>query len=173
MKWLKTKNHESDSWNPLSQLVVQPIYIKNISLLLSTCNPRNPDNHFKLAMDLAELEGISGHPTQSLHFVQKGKQVQFREVPKVTRGTSSSLWTKSGVLLPLCPTTRLRIGNAKATEWTRRAMWETSSPHTVTFTFFISQSHCPWTQHLRKTLWSINLVATMTESLLANCTMLC
>lgn len=62
-------------------------------------------------MDMTEPEGISDHQTQPLHFAQKGKQVQFREVPKVTRGLVAvlGLWLESGVLLPLCPTTCLEL----------------------------------------------------------------
>lgn len=48
-------------------------------------------------MDMTELEGISGHQTQPLRFAQKGKQVQFREDPKVTGRTSSSSGPLAGV----------------------------------------------------------------------------
>lgn len=75
-------------------------------------------------MDMTEPEGISGHQTQPLHFAQKGKQVQFREVPKVTRGTSSSSGPLAGVRCSLAtmPYHLLGIGNANTIEWTTRAM---------------------------------------------------
>lgn len=128
----------------LSQQVVQLIYIKKCSLLLSTCSLRTLNiesfqtghGHDKAWRDFKD------HPMQSLCFTEK--EIQCREFPRATHG-EQPFWASGLTLVFSCHyvvSPRWELLMTIPLTWARAPVWGTRSPHTAMFSFFISQPQC-------------------------------